>query len=143
MSEQIYNRQVNFVSMMVDTLLQRFARKQEDTAELICEETLMRTSGIKGINKAMDNVESKHQAMVQAGQDHADAVDEFNATYEAEVASLRKKALIQRDARLEEERATFEFKLRDAIGLVQLVGADAAFEVLQECREEIRDMGKE
>jgi len=143
MQEQEFAREARFVAEQVDVFIQRFNNKLDEVTPPICEETILRESGIKGIEKAMDNVERLFNNVQHAIDAHSEAIDAFNDTYGEASDELGQKAVDAVKAEVEEKKRDFEFRIRRAIGLVELVGSEDAFIVLDNCRNEIEALGKE
>ena len=137
---QEFERESSFVNHMVTTLIDRYAEKLGSITPQVDEEAILRESGIKGINVDMDRLEDAYRAIDDALA-HRDALAaDFRETYNEATNKLVKIAVKKLAEDCAEKCRKFEFKVREAIGLVELVGGPEAFAVLQECRQEIEDM---
>jgi hypothetical protein len=140
MEERNQKREASYVAMMVLTLIKRFKAKLNECTKRVDHEEVVRTSGIKGIVSAMDEIETLNNNITSAIDAHAEATDSFNEIYGEECSKLCDKAEDERVAEMAEKSRKFEFTVRKSIGLVELVSGAAAFEVLETARNEIEDL---
>ena len=143
MQEPKLSRKSNFVRNTVKVLVKRFNDKLQETMPTICEETILRESNIKGINAAMDRVEEAHREIDDAKATYKAIVAEFHEMYGVANINLMRAAKEKRKASLIKQKEDFEFDIRYAIGLVELVDSAQAYDVLQQARIKIRDLGKQ
>ncbi|RLB93547.1 MAG: hypothetical protein DRH26_03630, partial [Deltaproteobacteria bacterium] len=104
------------------------------------EEAILRNSGIPDINSAMDDLEKKAAALENAEAAYELGCKAFSVCFDEQRIPLLEKALVDCDAAKAEKCQDFEFRIRKAIGLVELVSSVEAFDVLEECRNEIEEM---
>lgn len=134
------DRTKHYVNKMVTTLIERFKNKLYSVMPEINEEVLLRNSGIEGINAVMDAVEAADAAVKAAIEAHSSVVDAFQEEFGERIAELMSNACEEQDTDYKEKCDDFEFRIRRAIGEVELVSSEAAFMTLEECRNEINDL---
>lgn len=136
-------REARFVEATVDNLIKHHAKKIESTTPQLIDEDVIRTSGIADINKAMNHVKTLAILANKADENYKAAADYFNSRYCTELDELLNTADQERADTITRAIEDFNFRIRKAIGLVELVDPTEAFDVLEECRNEIHYMGKE
>ena len=144
MEEPEHVRESNFVNHMVSTLIERYNNKLEEVTPGIDEEAVMRGSGIRGIGPAMDRIEhlldavdDAFKAVDVAVEAHRAGLEKFDQKFGEECTALCNEAEEALAKAMHAKRHDFEFRIRRAIGLVELVGGEEAFDVLEGCRWEI------
>ena len=135
-----HDKQIAFVRRMVKIFTDRHHNKLEDVTEALDEKSVIRTSGLENINRAMDVVEQTHGAIQKAVDAHEMAMKDFDAQYDDRLQEIMHAAQCDREDFMEEKRADFEYKINTAVGLIELVSSEKAFEVLEACRLEIENM---
>lgn len=70
------------------------------------------------------------------------AIQDFDDEFGPVVDSLMCDAYTKHRKLLEEKQTAFEYTVKTAIGLVELVSPKRAYEVLESCRSTIEDLGK-
>lgn len=141
MSER--NRQIAFVNQQIPNLLKRHMAKLLEIRLAKTNEEILRASGNADLISAMDATDALDQEIESLIAKRyafaAECLEKFGAVCE----ELIRKEEASRDELVNRTHEDFEFRIREAIGLVELVGGPEAFKVLQDCREEINKLGKE
>lgn len=135
-------KEARFVSNMVDVFIKRHTVKLHEATPLMDEEKIIRGSGIKGLSEMMDVVEHASAKIGKAQEAYNQVRISFDAAYGEAIKELLDAASRQYVATLAEKSQDFEFRIRKAIGEVELVNGHAAFLTLDACRNEINEMGK-
>ena len=130
-------RQTAFVTNMINTLLKRHAHKVHEVHGL--DETPVQVaakSTDKAVVAAGKALTKAHKAMKAADAAYQTAIEEHGDAVMGEYAVAEHKA----GEKMGKLTADFEFRIRKALGEVELVGPDAAFATLETARNEINKM---
>lgn len=71
------------------------------------------------------------------------AIQDFENAFASVVDSLMCNACTAHSKTLQEKQESFDYQIRTAIGLVELVSSEDAYEILENCRRDIEDLGKD
>ena len=137
------DRATQFVNQQVESFTQRHAAKLMEVYHAPTEEEIIRSSGNKALIAAVEDTQNLEKTIIRMIEE-LDAVSEkYARKFGPTVERLIQEAMEKRSALLSEKQRDFEFRIREAIGLVELVSSTDAFNVLNACRNEIEQMGKE
>jgi hypothetical protein len=131
-----------FVARMVDVLIDRHKRAVVPTIPRKTVAELVKASGNAEMITAFDRVNELEEEARKVAQLFDDAANEYGFTFGDTTDALIKEARVAEEKAIADAVNEFEFKIRNAIGLVTLVGGKEAYEVLQECREDIKKLGE-
>ncbi len=133
-------REARFVGNMVNVLIKRHRRKMQSVTPAADHKDVIMNSSNDVLAKAAAAVSHTEAAVEQAIAQHNTAVESFENRFGEQVDELIKKAIMVREKNIARACEEFDFHVRSAIGLVELVGGAEAFEVLEECRNIIHEL---
>lgn len=133
-------RNVGYVESMVQTLINRHYKRLQEITPALIPEDIIRASGIPGIAAALDEREKLMEAVHKAEDAFDEASRAFALDYHEQIGALEEEHESARTNAMIEKQRNFEFRIRKAIGLVELVSSVDAFDVLEECRNEIEEL---
>jgi hypothetical protein len=132
----------SFVAQHVGVFIKRHWRKLNQVFPAPELETTIKESGNTELLEAvayLDNLDAELNALEKMRDE---AIQDFKNAFGETVDSLMCDACTEHSKLLEEKQTAFEYKVRTAIGLVELVSPKKAYEVLESCRSQIEDLGK-
>ena len=137
------DRASQFVNLQVNHFIQRHQAKLMEVYPAPSEEELILASGNKALIAAMEDTLALEKTIIRMINELEEVSEKYSQKFGATVEELVSKAREERSAMLSEKQRDFEFRIRETIGLVELVSSADAFNVLNACRNEIEYMGKE
>ena len=142
MHQQDSHNEIIFVRRMVKQFTDRFVKKLAALAKPICQATLIVSHGSAAMQDASATVTALEQEARAASERYRVASGSFATEFGTELLQITDKAIHAEGNRIEGLMSDFKFKIHKAIGLVELVNGEAAFEVLEERRQFVEDFGK-
>ena len=104
---------------------------------------LMQELGYQHIVDAMEDLGAMDVEIEALIAKQVKAIQDFNTHYASIIHDAMKEDDRAHSAFLQKKQEKFEHKIRAAYGLVELVSTERAYEVLENCRQQIRDMKTE
>jgi len=137
------DRASNFVNLQVKHFTQKHMDKLQETYPVPSEEEIIRASGNKALIAAVEDTKTLEKTIIRMIEELDMVSEKYARKFGSTVEDLVDKAMTERAAFLTAKQKDFEFRIREAVGLVELVSSADAFNVLNACRNEIEQMGKE
>ena len=132
-------REKEFVARHVDIFIKRHWKKINEVSQRKTLETIIKESGNTDIIKAAANVEAIEEEIKVLQHKLKEAIEGFKQAYGTVYNNLICDAETARSKFLQEKQEKFEYNIRRAIGLVELVSSERAYEVLEDCRADIEN----
>lgn len=135
--------QRDFVNRHVKVFSDRHRAKLGHAFPMKTPEAIIQESGNAELIEAVTRFNLLEDELTTLQNRMAEAAEKFNKEFGPTVDQLVKDADMTRVTELQEKQDAFDYRLRTAIGLVELVSPERAYEVLEQCRQEIEQLGKE
>ena len=132
-----------FVNRHVETFIVRHLKKLNELYPDKPLYELLQDLGEQHIVDAMKDIDAMYVEIEALIAKQIKATKDLNAQYASTIHDAMKEADRARSAFLQEKQKEFEHKIRGAYGLVELVGSEEAYRLLEDCRNQIRDMKAE
>jgi len=135
--------QRTFVHRHVGVFSDRHRVKLDQVFPVKTTKAIIQESNNRSLILAATRINNLEEGLVDLRNKLNEAIDEFNGTFGATLNQLVHDSMTTRAVELQKKQDEFDYKLRMAIGLVDLVSPDRAYDVLESCRRQIENLGKE
>lgn len=136
------DRASQFVNQQVQHFSKRHMEKLCEVYPTLSKQELILASGNKALIAAVENTITLEKTIARMVAELNEVSAIYAQKFGATVEELLNKAQEERQTIIDAKQKNFEFRIREAIGLVELVSSADAFNVLNSCRNEIEMMGK-
>jgi hypothetical protein len=137
------DRATQFVNQQVEHFIKKHQAKLMEVYPAPSEKEIIASSGNKALIAAVEDTLALEKTIIRMIDELEEVSAKYSLKFGSTVEDLVEKAMAERSALLTAKQKDFEFRIREAIGLVELVSSEDAFNVLNGCRNEIEQMGKE